>query len=81
MKKILLNVGAVSCCLVYSAVHSQVRAQTRTVTGEVNSGEKHLSGVTVTQEGTNQMATTSASGTFRLEITGENPVLIFRHPE
>lgn len=81
MKKILLNVGAVSCCLVYSAVHSQVKAQTRAVTGEVNSGEKPLSGVTVTQEGTNQMTTTSVSGTFRLEITGENPVLIFRHPE
>lgn len=81
MKKILFNVGAVSCCLVFSAVHSQVKAQTRTVTGQVNSGEKPLSGVTVTQEGSDQMATTSASGTFRLEITGQNPVLIFRHPE
>ncbi len=81
MKKILSNIGLVSCCLVFSAIHSQVKAQTRTITGTVNDKEKPISGVIVTQEGTNQVTTTSSSGTFSLQITGENPILIFRHPE
>lgn len=81
MKKILLPIGAVSCCLVFSAVHSQVKAQTRIVTGQVNNGEKPIKGATITQEGSTQMTTTSSTGAFTLEITGEKPVLIFRHPE
>ena len=79
MKKILSNVGVVSCCVLFSAMHSQVKAQTRMVTGTVNNGEKPLSGVTITQEGTDHLTTTTASGAFSLQITGENPVLIFRH--
>lgn len=81
MKKILSNIGVVSCCLVFSAIHSQAKAQTRTVTGTVNNEENPISGVTVTQEGTNEVTTTSSSGTFSLQIIGENPILIFRHPE
>ena len=81
MKKILSTVGLVSGCLVFSAIHSQVKAQTRTITGTVKDKEKPISGVIVTQEGTNQVTTTSTSGTFSLQITGENPILIFRHPE
>ena len=81
MKKILSNIGVVSCCLVFSAVHSQVKAQTRIVTGQVNNGEKPIEGATITQKGNTQMTTTSSTGAFTLQITGENPVLIFRHPE
>ena len=81
MKKILFNLGLVSGCLVFSAIHSQIQAQTRTVTGTVNNGEKSLSGVVVTQEGTNHLTTTTETGVFSLQITGENPILIFRHPE
>lgn len=81
MKKILSTIGVVSGCLIFSAIHSQVQAQTRTVTGTVNNGEKPLSGVTVTQDGTNEATSTSTSGTFSLQISGGNPVLLFRHPE
>lgn len=81
MKKILFNLGLVSGCLVFSAIHSQTQAQTRTVTGTVNNGEKPISGVVVTQEGSSQVTTTTDSGAFSLQITGENPILIFRHPE
>ena len=81
MKKILSNIGVVSGCLVFSAIHSQVQAQTRTVTGTVNNGKKSISGVVVIQEGSSQMTTTTATGAFSLQITGENPILIFRHPE
>ena len=81
MKKILSNIGVVSCCLIFSAIHSQAKAQTRTVTGTVNDKEKPIGGVIVTQEGMNQVTTTSSSGTFNLQISGENPILIFRHPE
>lgn len=81
MKKILSTVGLVSGCLVLSAIHAQAHAQTRTVTGTVNNGEKPLSGIVVTQEGSNQLTSTNAMGAFSLQITGENPILIFRHPE
>ena len=81
MKKILSTIGVVSGCLVFSAIHSQVQAQTRTITGQVNDGEKPIRGATVTQQGTTLMTTTSSTGAFSLQITGENPVLIFRHPE
>ena len=81
MKKILSKVGVVSCCVLFSAIHSQVKAQTRIITGQVNNQEKPLAGVTVTQEGTDHLTTTTASGAFSLQITGENPVLIFRHAE
>lgn len=81
MKKILSTIGVVSGCLIFSAVHSQVKAQARTITGQVNDGEKPIRGATVTQQGTTQMTTTSSTGAFSLQITGENPVLIFRHPE
>lgn len=81
MKKILSTIGVVSGCLIFSAVHAQVKAQTRTITGQVNDGEKPIRGATVTQQGSSQMTTTSSTGAFSLQITGENPVLIFRHPE
>ena len=81
MKKILSTIGVVSGCLIFSAVHSQVKAQARTITGQVNDGEKPIRGATVTQQGTTQITTTSSTGAFSLQITGENPVLIFRHPE
>lgn len=81
MKKILSNIGVVSGCLVFSAIHSQVQAQTRTIAGTVNNGEKPISGVVITQEGANHLTTTTATGAFSLQITGDNPVLIFRHPE
>ncbi|WP_423975557.1 SusC/RagA family TonB-linked outer membrane protein [Kaistella sp.] len=76
-----MNLGLVSGCVVFSAIHSQAQAQTRTVTGTVNNGEKPISGVVVTQEGSSQMTITTATGAFSLQITGENPILIFRHPE
>lgn len=81
MKKILSKVGVVSFCVLFSAVQSQVKAQTRIITGQLNDGEKPIRGATVTQQGTTQMTTTSSTGAFSLQITGENPVLIFRHPE
>ena len=81
MKKILSTIGVVSGCLIFSAVHSQVKAQARTITGQVNDGEKPINGVVVTQEGTNHLTTTTETGAFFLQITGENPILIFRHPE
>ena len=81
MKKILSTIGVVSGCLVFSAIHSQVQAQTRTIAGTVNNGEKPISGVVITQEGANHLTTTTATGAFSLQITGDNPVLIFRHPE
>lgn len=81
MKKILSTVGVVSCCLVFSAINSQVQAQTRTITGQVNDGENPIEGATITQMGTALLTVTSESGAFTLQMIGENPVLLIRHPE
>lgn len=81
MKKKFCRPAGILSAFLLPAVYFSVHAQTRTVTGNVNDGEKPLSGVVVTQEGSSQFATTSSTGTFSLLITGEHPVLIFRHPE
>lgn len=81
MKKILSNVGLVTCCVFFTAVYSQDKAQSRKITGQVTHRDQPLSGVTVSQEGSDEIAVTNDSGVFSLVITGNNPTVIFRHPE
>ncbi|WP_027375702.1 SusC/RagA family TonB-linked outer membrane protein [Kaistella palustris] len=81
MKKKFCRPAGLTFAFLLSAAYCTVHAQTRTVTGTVNDGEKPLSGVVVSQSGTSQATTTNSAGAFRLEITGENPILVFRHPE
>lgn len=76
MKKILFNIGTLSSALLCTALHAQVKAQSRTISGTVSAGDKPLSGVTVTQQGTDHLTTTTASGTFVLQVIGDNPILI-----
>lgn len=81
MKKKFCRPAGILSAFLLQAVYFSVHAQTRTVTGTVNDGEKPLSGVVVTQEGSSQFATTSSTGAFSLLLTGDHPVLVFRHPE
>ncbi|KMQ70224.1 SusC/RagA family TonB-linked outer membrane protein [Chryseobacterium koreense] len=81
MKKKFCRPAGITFAFLLSAVYCTVHAQTRTVTGIVNDGEQPLSGVTVSQEGSSVLATTTATGAFSLRITGKNPILVFSHPE
>ena len=81
MKKKFCRPAGILSAFLLPAVYFSVHAQTRTVTGIVNDGTKPISGVTVSQEGSGQATASSSTGTFSLVITGENPVLVFRHPE
>lgn len=81
MKKKFCRPAGIALAFLLSGVYTSVHAQSRTVTGTVNDGSRPLSGVTVSQEGSSELTTTTTSGTFLLRVTGENPVLVFRHPE
>lgn len=81
MKKKFCRPAGIAFAFLLSGVYTTVQAQSRTVTGTVNDGNKPISGVTVSQEGSSQLTTTSSTGTFSLLISGQNPVLVFRHPE
>lgn len=81
MKKKFCRPTGIFFAFLLPAVYFSVHAQTRTITGIVNDGTQPLSGVAVSQEGSGQATVTSSTGAFSLVITGEHPILIFRHPE
>lgn len=81
MKKKFCRPAGIAITFLLPGMYFSVHAQTRALTGIVNDGTTPLSGVTVAQDGSDQMTTTSSSGAFTLQLTGSNPVLIFRHPE
>ncbi|MBW3523319.1 SusC/RagA family TonB-linked outer membrane protein [Chryseobacterium sp. NKUCC03_KSP] len=55
--------------------------QMRTITGTVTENNQPLKGVSVFQEGSNEVAVTNASGVYRVQVSGENPVIIYRHSD
>lgn len=81
MKKKFCRPAGIFFAFLLPAVYFSVHAQTRHITGIVNDGTQPLSGVAVSQEGSGQATVTSSTGAFSLVITGEHPILIFRHPE
>lgn len=87
MKKSYNTIGSIGFVLMLTAVCGLVQAQTKTVTGKVTVGKGDqvlpLSGVSVSQVGSDQTTVTNSQGVYRLEISGgdESAVLIFRHPE
>jgi len=83
MKKSYSNIGGIGLVFMFTVICGNITAQTKTVTGTVTVGEDQspLSGVVVSQEGSDQVTLTNSKGIYQLEITGENPSIIFRHPE
>ncbi|TLX26580.1 SusC/RagA family TonB-linked outer membrane protein [Chryseobacterium indologenes] len=81
MKKSYFNIGGIFFGLILTTISISATAQTSTISGTVTSAGKPLSGVTISQEGSDQMTTTNESGTYRIEVSKENPILLFRHPE
>lgn len=81
MKKSYYHIGGIFFGLILTASSINVQAQTRTISGTVTSSNQPLSGVIISQKGSDQVTTTNEKGTYRLEVTAENPILLFRHPE
>lgn len=81
MKKKFCRPAGIAIAFLLPAVYFPVHAQTRVLTGIVNDGTKPLSGVTVSQEDSGQATVTTSTGAFSLLVTGNHPVLVFRHPE
>lgn len=81
MKNSYYKIGGIFFGLMLTAVSTNTKAQTRTISGTVTSSNKPLSGVTISQEGSDHVTITSQNGTYQLQVTAENPILLFRHPD
>ncbi|WP_410500934.1 TonB-dependent receptor plug domain-containing protein, partial [Chryseobacterium sp. CCH4-E10] len=53
----------------------------RTITGTVTENSQPVKGVSVFQEGSDEVAVTNTAGIYRVQVSGENPVIIYRHPD
>lgn len=81
MKKSYNTIGSIGFALMLTAVCGSVQAQTKIVTGKVMVNDMPLSGVSVSQSGSDQTAFTNTQGNYQLLVNGENPVIIFRHSD
>ncbi len=73
-------------CLQFTAaltllVSGMAIGQMRTISGTVTQNGQPLNNVSVFQEGTSEVTVTNSSGKYQIQISGENPVLIFKHPD
>lgn len=81
MKNSYYKIGGIFFGLMLTAVSTNTKAQTRTISGTVTASNKPLLGVSISQEGSDQVTTTSENGTYTLQVSAENPILLFRHPD
>ncbi|MFS4469809.1 SusC/RagA family TonB-linked outer membrane protein [Chryseobacterium sp. T20] len=81
MKNSYYNIGGIFFGLMFAAVSIGTKAQTRTISGTVTSSGKPLQGVIISQEGSDQVTRTGNNGTYTLQVSAENTVLLFRHPD
>lgn len=81
MKNSYYKIGGIFFGLTLTAVSTNSKAQTRTISGTVTSSNKPLSGVVISQEGSDQVTTTRENGTYTFQVSEENPILLFRHPD
>ncbi|WP_426478106.1 SusC/RagA family TonB-linked outer membrane protein [Chryseobacterium sp. CBSDS_008] len=81
MKNSYYNIGGIFFGLMFTAVSIGTKAQTRTISGTVTSSGKPLQGVLISQKGSDQVTRTGNNGTYQIEVSAENPILLFRHPD
>jgi len=84
MKKNFCSLSYIQLAFGFTLLASGVAiGQMRVITGTVteNLNHKPLSGVTIFQEGSDAVAVSDGSGIYRLQVTGENPILVFKHPD
>jgi TonB-linked SusC/RagA family outer membrane protein len=55
--------------------------QMRTISGTVTQNGQPIGNVSVFQEGINEVTVSNSSGKYHIQVSGENPVLIFKHPD
>ena len=55
--------------------------QIRTISGTVTQNGQPLNNVSVFQEGTSEVTVTNSSGKYQIQVSGQNPVLIFKHSD
>ncbi|OPC30738.1 TonB-dependent receptor plug domain-containing protein [Elizabethkingia anophelis] len=81
MKNSYYTIGGIFFGLMLITVSTHLKAQTRTISGTVTSSGKPLSGVVISQEGSDQVTMTGNNGTYTLQVSAENSILLFRHPD
>ncbi len=81
MKKSYINIGGTSFAFIMTVFSVHAQAQTRMVSGTITADSKPVSGVSISQLSNDQTAISNIKGVFHLQVTLENPVLIFRHPD
>jgi TonB-linked SusC/RagA family outer membrane protein len=81
MKNSYYKIGGIFFGLMLTAVSTNTKAQTRTISGTVTSSGKPLSGVIISQVGNDQVTMTGNNGTYVLQVSAENTILLFRHPD
>lgn len=81
MKNSYYHIGGIFFGLMFTAVSIKTNAQTRTISGTVTSSGKPLQGVIISQEGSDQVTMTGNNGTYTLQVSAENTILLFRHPD
>lgn len=82
MKKNQMELGFLKVSLVATMVmYGSAQGQERTIKGTVTTNQKPIAGVVVSQEGNNSVTTTNSSGQYQFKITGNNAILIFKHPD
>ncbi len=82
MKKNQMELGFLKVSLVATMVlYGLAQGQERTIKGTVTTNQKPIAGVVVSQEGNNSVTTTNSSGQYQYKITGNNAILIFKHPD
>ncbi|WP_343607838.1 SusC/RagA family TonB-linked outer membrane protein [Chryseobacterium oranimense] len=81
MKNSYYNIGGIFFGLMFTAVSITTKAQVHTISGTVTSSGKPLQGVIISQEGSDQVIITGNNGNYTLQVSAENPILLFRHPD
>lgn len=79
MKNSYYHIGGIFFGLMFTAVSITTKAQTRTISGTVTSSGKPLKGVVISTEGSDQVTMTGNNGTYTLQVSAENSILLFRH--
>lgn len=82
MKKNFCSLSHIQLAFGFTLLVSGVAiGQMRTITGTVSENNQPVKGVSVFQEGSDEVAVTNTAGIYRVQVSGENPVIIYRHPE
>ncbi|WP_185286796.1 SusC/RagA family TonB-linked outer membrane protein [Chryseobacterium indologenes] len=82
MKKNFCRLGCIQLSATLTLLVSGMAiGQVRTISGTVTQNGQPVSNVSVFQEGSTEVTITNSSGKYQIQVAGNNPVLIFKHPD